>query len=230
MCLMAAAGAFALKPRRRFSLLADKKLSDVTPREIPGWVSTDVGDLTASSTPDSLVSRLYGELVQRVYHNQTSGDEVMVLLAHGDSQTNDLQVHRPEECYPAFGYELGRDRSIALPVSNGVTVPARMLLATAVGGSEGVVYWVRMGENLPNTEQAQRVVRLQTAMQGFVADGLLARFSVSTTDDDAALAIIGGFVQSLLGAVDATNRAAFIGTARAALMARSQQRLSSAVR
>jgi EpsI family protein len=230
MCLLAAGGAFALKPRRRFSLLGDKKLADVTPRSIPGWTSTDVGDLTASSTPDSLVSRLYGELVQRVYHNQASGDEVMMLLAHGDSQTNDLQVHRPEECYPAFGFELGRDRSIALPVSNGVTVPARVLLATAVGGSEGVVYWVRLGDSLPNTEQAQRIVRLRTAMEGFIADGLLARFSVSTSDDGAAVSTIGAFVPALLAAVGAASRAAFIGTARAALMDRSQALASSAVR
>jgi EpsI family protein len=218
---MAAGGAFALRPRRRFSLLGDKKLSDVTPRSLPGWTSTDVGDLTASSNPDSLVNRLYGELVQRVYHNRDSGDEVMMLLAHGDSQTNDLQVHRPEECYPAFGYELGRDRTIALPISNGVTVPARALLATAVGGSEGVVYWVRLADSLPNTEQAQRVERLRTAMEGFVADGLLARFSVSTSDDGAAISTIGGFVPALLAAVDPASRAAFVGTARAALLDRT---------
>jgi EpsI family protein len=221
MCLIAAGGAFALKPRRRYSLLGGKKLADVTPRSLPGWTSTDVGDLTASSTPDSLVNRLYGELIQRVYHNRASGEEVMMLLAYGDSQTNDLQVHRPEECYPAFGYELGRDRSIALSISDGVTVPARVLVATSVGGSEGVVYWVRMGDSLPNTEQAQRVVRLRTAMEGFIADGLLARFSVSTSDDVAALSIIGGFVQTLLAAVDGASRAAFVGTARAALMDRT---------
>jgi len=220
LCLAAAGGAFALKPRRRASLLGGKKLADVTPRSIAGWTSQDVGDLTATSAPDSLVNRLYGELVQRVYQNQSSGDEIMMLLAHGDSQTNDLQVHRPEECYPAFGYELGQDRAIAIPIVAGVTIPARILLATAVGRSESVIYWVRMGESLPNTEQGQRVVRLRTAMEGLVADGLLARFSVASSDENAAQATIGSFVSALLAAVDAGTRPAFIGTARAGLMAR----------
>lgn len=220
VCLGAASAALALKPRRRTSLLGAKRLAEITPKTIRGWTSTDVGDLTASSNPDDLVNRLYGEVVQRIYRNQASGDEVMVLLAHGDSQTNDLQVHRPEECYPAFGYELSRDRSIELPIGNGATIPARQLLATAVGGSESVIYWVRMGEKLPNTERAQRVARLQTAIEGIVADGLLARLSVTTADQSAALAMIGGFVPALLSAVDPGNRAAFVGTARAVQLGR----------
>lgn len=220
MCLAAAGAAFALKPRRRTSLLGARKLADVTPQSIPGWTSVDVADLAASSAPDSLVNRLYGEVVQRVYHHQATGDEVMMLLAHGDSQTNDLQVHRPEECYPAFGYELSEDRSIALPIADGLTIPARMLLATLMGRSERVVYWVRLGESTPNSEQAQRVVRLQTAIEGLVADGLLARFSVASSDEVAALATIGSFVRALLSGVDASSRPAFIGTARAKLIGR----------
>ena len=70
----------------------------------------------APETPDSLAARLYGETVGRIYRQQSTGDQVIMLMAHGDVESNELQLHRPEVCYPAFGFasrRIRRSRSVS---------------------------------------------------------------------------------------------------------------------
>ena len=77
------------------SLLGDDKLADVVPRRFGAWTSHDVSDLVAPKTEDSLSARLYSQTVGRTYLNTETGAEVMALIAHGDTQSNSLQLHRP---------------------------------------------------------------------------------------------------------------------------------------
>ena len=105
-CAIGAGAAYALVPRRHVSLLGAASVASIVPRMIPGWTSRDVTDLVAPKIENSLAARLYGETVGRVYQNPTTGAEIMMLLAHGDTQSDDLQLHRPEVCYPAFGFAI----------------------------------------------------------------------------------------------------------------------------
>jgi EpsI family protein len=224
LCLGAAGAAFALKPRRRISLLGSRKLAEITPQKVLEWSSRDVSDLSAPSTPDSLVQKLYGEVVQRVYHNDSTGDDIMLLLAHGDSQTNDLQVHRPEACYPAFGFEVSGDRRVDVPIGGDTLLPVRQLIAKATGTTENIVYWVRLGDMVPASGQEQRIDRVETAMHGVIADGLLARFSVDSERSAESMSLIERFIPAFLLAVDPGYRAAFIGPTRADAMQRMATR------
>jgi EpsI family protein len=218
-CAAAAGIGYGLMPRRRVSLQGVARLDQFIPRSFGDWTSRDVSDLVAPQTPDSVAARIYGETVGRVYQQTSSGWEVMMLLAHGDTQSNDLQLHRPEVCYPAFGFAISDSQAIALPLPGGVTLPARRLVATAPGRQEDIIYWSRLGEFLPTDGAQQRLDRLTTAMHGFVADGLLARFSVVGADTGAAFAAVGGFIGELVRAVPDHWRTCLIGTARARAMA-----------
>ena len=71
--------------------------------------------LRRPTASDSLAAKLYGETVGRIYTQASTGAEIMMLLAHGDTQSNDLQLHRPEVCYPAFGFAISN--STAIPTS-----------------------------------------------------------------------------------------------------------------
>ncbi len=217
-CIAAGAAAYGLKPRRRVSLQGSAKL-DALPRQFDGWTSRDVSDLVAPKTPDSMAARLYDETVGRVYTHATSGTEIMMLLAHGDSQSNDLQVHRPEVCYPAFGFAISRSQAIDLPLPGGVTVPSRRLVATAPGRQENIIYWARLGEFLPTNGAQQRLDRLETSIHGYVADGLLARFSAIGSDPATSFRQVAGFIADLMRAVPSPERASLIGTVRANAMA-----------
>ena len=211
-CLGAAGAAYQLKPRRHVSLLGSFKMADIVPVQVGAWNSRDVSDLVAPRQEGSLMAQLYGEVVERVYQHAQTGAEIMMLLAYGDSETNDLQLHRPETCYPAFGFQLSANKSARLPLAGGGGLPARRLVADAPGRRECIVYWSRLGEFLPIDNDEQRVDRLRTAFSGYIADGVLARFSILSSDTSAGLATVESFFPALVASVAPAHRSALIGT------------------
>jgi EpsI family protein len=215
-CFLGAGLALALKPRRFVSLMpAGKKLNDILPRGFAGWTSQDVSDLVAPETPDSLAARLYGETVGRIYTNRSAGEQIMMLMAHGDVQSNELQLHRPEVCYPAFGFTLSESAPIEIALAPSVLLPGRRLVANSSERQETVAYWTRLGEYFPTDVQEQRLERLETAMHHYIPDGLLARFSVVGPDAQAAVATMVRFIPLLIAHVPANELAPLVGTERA---------------
>jgi EpsI family protein len=222
-CLFGAGAAYVMTPRRHMSLLGHGKLDGLVPRAFGPWASRNVADLVAPKEENSLAAKLYDETIERVYDRATGapggGDEVMMLMAHGDTQDNELQLHRPEVCYPAFGYEVSNSAPIALRIADGVTLPARRLTATLPDRKEHIIYWSRLGEYLPTDGRQQRFFRLKTAIDGYVADGVLARFSTIGDDAGRAMAVLESFIPAMLQAVPAPGRSALIGTEHARALA-----------
>jgi EpsI family protein len=219
-CVLSSGTALALKPRRKVSLLpAGAKLSDILPRKFGRWNSRDVSDLYAPETSDSLLARLYGQTVARLYIDNQSGAQLLMLMAHGDSQSNELQLHRPEVCYPAFGFSLTASEPVQLKIGKRVTLPARRLLAQSIRETQAVLYWTRLGEYFPVSVTEQRLNRLSTAMHRYIPDGLLARFSMPKSGAGDAFADIYEFVPALLAEIPKGRRNVFVGTARAQLLA-----------
>ena len=221
-CLAGAGTAYALIPRRRLSLLGGVTVASIVPTHLPDWTSRDVSDLVAPKEEDSLAARLYGETVGRVYRQTSTGAEVMMLLAHGDTQSDDLQLHRPEICYPAFGYSIHENQAVEIPLTSGVAIPGRELVAVAPDRRETILYWSRLGEYFPTSRSEQHLDRMRTAMKGIVADGILSRFSVQAVEPKAAIAIMLAFVPSLVKGMAPGRRSALIGTSLS-------QKLASAV-
>ena len=218
-CVLSAGAAVALKPRRKTTLMPPgRKLSNILPHAFDGWASRDVSDLYAPETPDSLLAQLYGETVGRIYRKSDGGPEIMMLMAHGDSQSNELQLHRPEVCYPAFGFAIVESQPVQLLLQRAVTLPGRRLIARSAQQTEAVIYWTRLGEFFPVGVTEQRLARLDTAIHRYIPDGLLARFSVAGPDTASAFEIMRLFIAGLVGRVAAGERAALIGTSRAHLL------------
>jgi EpsI family protein len=211
-CAAAAGTSVALEPRRRVSLLGRKKMADIVPRTFGGWASQDVSDLVKPLEPGSLAARLYGEEVARRYVDAASQAEVAVLLAHGDSQTDQLQLHRPEVCYPAVGYAILSSVVRDVPLPGGVSLPTRRLVASSPDRREHIVYWTRLGEFFPVNASQQRRDQIMTTLGGYIADGLLARFSVAGADAQSAFNVLQAFIPAMVVATPARDRPALIGT------------------
>lgn len=216
--MLAAGSAAALKPRREEPLLKNAKLADVVPAAFLGWTSEEAGDPYAVNGEGTLSAKLYNELVTRRYLNAAGDVQVMALFAYGGRQSDELQLHRPEVCYPAFGYNLVRNEPLSLSLGGGANVPARRLAAAAEGRSESIIYWSRMGEKIPRDGGEQRKARLEIAMQGIIPDGLLCRFSVAGNFPEYDWKAIEGFVSELVVAVEPNMRKVLIGSERAALI------------
>ena len=212
LCTAGLAGAEIMTPRKKVSLLGSAKLTDISPMAFGDWRGRDVSDLIAPQEQNDLQSRLYEQTIERIYTNVRSGAEIMMLLAHGETQSNDLQLHRPEVCYPAFGFTLSSNNAAKIPLVAGAELPVREIVATEAGRQENILYWSRLGEFLPTSGNEQRQVRFANALRGFVADGLLARFSTLGASPIGAFSMLGGFVSEFLLAAPKGSRAAFVGS------------------
>lgn len=207
----AAVSAEALRPRKRLILLRNTTIEATIPERFGGWEAETASDLVGPEQAGRLARSLYSETVARVYQEAATGAGVMVLAAYGDTQSDLLQLHRPESCYPAVGFTLRMARSVDLPLPGGARLPARQVIASTEQRTESIVYWTRMGEVLPQTGSQQRMARLENAIQGYVPDGILVRCS-SVGDPDTAFKIMDRFVAAMLQAVPRDKRPALIGT------------------
>lgn len=210
-CVGALGAAEFLTPRQRLSLLGKRKLEEVLPRDLPGWTSHDVSDLVAPREEGSLASRIYGQTVGRTYKHTETGFETMMLAAYGETQSRDLQLHRPESCYPAVGFTITQSQLNKTPLGGSAALPTRRLVAEAPGRRESIVYWSRLGEYTPLGGMEQRVDVLRTAFSGYLADGLLLRVS-ALGDPAQTFGKIDAFIVALLQATAPQARPALIGT------------------
>lgn len=214
-CTAAAAGAQALRPRRRVSLLGDRRLEEQVPTAFKGWRVQPTSALVVPDDEDSLAARLYSQVIGRLYVHPEAG-AVMLLIAYGDTQNDLLQLHRPEVCYPAFGFALHGNRRVEVDLGRRARLPARALTAAGNDRVEQILYWTRIGEHLPTNGREQRLDKLDDQFAGIVPDGVLVRISSLGSDPETAFAVNARFARALVGAVPPAARPALVGSALAA--------------
>jgi EpsI family protein len=202
-----------LRPREKLKLLRTGTIAEAIPETFGTWEAR-TSELINPEQAGRLARSLYSETIMRTYLDPQSGAEVMILAAYGDTQSDLLQLHRPESCYPAVGFTLRSTKSVDLPLAPQAILPARRVVAAIQDRVENIFYWTRMGERLPRTGPEQREARLGNAMKGYVADGILVRCSV-LGDSGPAFEVLDGFVPQMLRAVQPALRPALIGTALA---------------
>lgn len=214
-CVAALGVAEALRPRRIVTLKERPgKLADMIPRRFGDWQSAEGGDIVVPRTPDSLSDQLYGDVLTRMYSpvNALASANIMLLVAYGRSQTDALQLHRPESCYPAVGFTISGRRLVDIPLTRNAAIPGVELTAENAGRVEDIIYWSRLGEYLPQTAGDQRRDRLKTAMQGIVPDGILVRCSMTRTGPQPRFNELLAFLSGLMTVINPVDRRVMIGT------------------
>jgi EpsI family protein len=211
LALAAAGTAEALRPHRKLILLKGGNIDGLVPRNFGDWTAEGSSGLVSPDQAGKLAKSLYSEIVERIYHNRASGAAVMLLAAYGDTQSDLLQLHRPESCYPAVGYALESSRPAEVPLRGGARIPARQVVATMEDRRENILYWTRIGERLPQSAGQQRRALFQNSVDGYLADGILFRCS-ALGDSGACFALLNQFVPALLNAAPAVVRPALVGT------------------
>lgn len=206
--LLAAAGVgTAFKPRNRIQALGKAKLEDIVPKEFGGWRFETASGLVLPPA-DQLRDKIYSQLVTRVYSHERGGS-VMALIAYSGSQDGTVQVHRPEVCYPASGYTLTTNAPHAVPLGNGVSVPARYIVAESAVRGEHMIYWTRIGGRFPTRWREQREAVMAENFAGNIPDGVLVRFSSAGSDRNASL--LDRFAHDLYSAAGDRLRQVLVG-------------------
>lgn len=213
-CLAAAGAAYVLEPKQRMSLLGAADLERIIPDEFAGWRKDPSHAVLVPEDENSLASRLYNQVVARLYLHPDHG-HAMMLIAYGDTQSDLLQLHRPEACYPAFGFDIVENQSDTIRLGEGVALPSRALIAVGPSRREHITYWVRMGEFMPVNKNEQRIAKLRTQVRGILPDGVLVRISNIGEDLGRAFLANKQFASDMVLALSPVHRAALIGTANA---------------
>ena len=211
--LLATAGAaWALEPRQRVDVLGKRKLESLLPTNIGPWAFQSKSGLVVPPS-DQLSDQLYSQLLTRVYVAPNSAP-IMILVAQSASQTGILQVHRPEVCYPASGYKLSARADVDLPLKGG-DLRTTAFTATADSRIEHMVYWTRVGIDMPTTWAEQRLAVARANMRGELPDAVLVRISALSVDRDEALTLLRRFTTTLVDELPNAARAVLIAGNRA---------------
>jgi len=210
MLLGAAGGAWAWTPRSKMSLLGNRELEALIPSAFGDWRALPASALVVPEEEGSLATRLYNQRVGRIYANPDN-EAAMLLIAYGDTQSDSLQLHRPEVCYPAFGFDVKNMVDVPIPLAGGVALPGRRLVATSNQRTEQILYWTRIGEYLPTSGAEQRWARLKAEMSGTIPDGVLVRISSLGSDAERGFALNRRLAADLLAALTPAARRVLVG-------------------
>lgn len=204
-----------LRPRTPLVLMPqDRKLADVIPERIGPWARSGDGDVVVPRTEGSLATRLYGDQLARIYARPDQpGLPIMLSVAYGVRQSDTLQLHRPESCYPAIGFTVGPSSPGQLE-AGGMTIPVAALTATLRGRVEDIVYWSRVGRSFPRNAAEQRSMRFADAVAGIVPDGALVRASaIRTTADQPVFDTVEDFLRAMVVALGRDGAKALLAVA-----------------
>ena len=204
-----AAFSYSRRPVAGPPLLGKTKLESLMPNRIGRWTYETSSGLVLPPR-DQLSERIYDELVTRVY-TAPDGTGVMLLIAYSGSQDGMLQVHRPEVCYPASGYQLTETREHDIPISPKFTLPTRFIVAEGFSRTEQLIYWTRIGPSFPTGWLGQRGAVIEQNMQGKIPDGVLVRISTIADNNGAAAAVLDSFAKELIVSVPDKARQALVG-------------------
>lgn len=199
LAMAAGAGtAFARRPTEAIDYLGDRKVEALLPKKIGEWEFVATSGLVVP-TEDALSSALYSQLSTRVYTNGRD-PAIMLLVAQSAGQSGILQVHRPEFCYPASGFELSP--IIAKPLAIGSrSITVNELTATLPGRPEQIIYWTRVGNRMPLSWTQQRLAVAGDNLRGYIPDAVLTRISTIDGDREQALPRLAAFAEAMLGAM-----------------------------
>lgn len=209
------------RPDVPFRMIEDAKLDPLFPKQVGDW-SYETSNGLVLPPADQLRDRLYNAVLTRYYASPTQLP-VMLLVAYNGTQDGMLQVHRPEVCYPASGYELLEQRMIPLDVGGGLTVPGHYIGARSANRSEQLIYWTRIGNDFPTRWWAQHWAVAKENLKGRVPDGVLVRISTAAPDDKSATLTLMRFIPALLAELSPTARRVVFGEAGAPSPAESSR-------
>jgi EpsI family protein len=214
--LVAAALALTLAPRKVDVSGGAFDLGALVPGELGGWrevrspfVQVDLTPRRDGEDAERTTDSPYDQTVMRTYA-RADGATIMLALAYGSRQRQEVKIHRPELCYVAQGFAVSRKNFVPLVFKDGNAVTATRLVAHNDRRVEPVTYWIRIGDEIAMSAVQSRLAILREGLRGRIPDGILVRVSSvhppGTGDLDGAYRLHEEFLRELLSVVGPSGR------------------------
>lgn len=203
----------AMVPTKRMAELRGPfKLAELVPRQFGDWkVDPYASGGVVNPQTEAMLKRLYSQLLDRTYVN-SRGQRIMVSVAYGDDQTdNSVQMHYPEVCYPAQGFQVQGNRVETLRLAQGDLKVRRLLTEYSRTRYEPVTYWAVLGNEQSLGGLDRKLAELRHGLRGEIIDGLLFRVSSIDRDSAGAFRLQDAFIGAMLGAMPSAARRQLAG-------------------
>jgi EpsI family protein len=208
-----AVGGYAMVPTKRMSELRGPfRLDALLPTTFADW-HVDANTATGIVNPqtEAMLNRLYSQILDRVYVD-TAGHRIMLSIAYGDDQADDsVQLHYPEVCYPAQGFQLKGNRKEVIQLGQGSVKVRR--LETQFGDTrfEPVTYWTIIGDQQSLGGWDRKIAEIRHGLRGEIVDGLLFRVSSIDRNTEEGFRVQDAFIRDVVAAMSAGARRQLVG-------------------
>ena len=212
LLITAALAAPLLKPTIRLAdTMSAVNLEKMIPDQFGEW-HKEAGELEQIVNPErkNLLVKLYNQTLTRAYLDN-HGNRVMLSIAYGGDQTDEMQIHRPEVCYIAQGFQVIKERVDTLATGYG-DLPIKRLFAVQGNRNEPITYWIRVGDKAVVLKGLQqKMAQMRYGLTGKVPEGMLVRVSSINPDEKDAYRAQDDFIKALLGAMTQEDRTRLAG-------------------
>jgi EpsI family protein len=191
--------------------LAPIDLESQIPQSFGSWqLDTRNGARLVNPQAQSLLDKLYSQVLARTYVDSGTGERVMLSIAYGSDQSDAMQVHLPEVCYPAQGFEvIGRSSNV---IATGLReVPTKRLLTRMGSRIEPLTYWTTIGDTVAIGDSGRKLAQLRYSLQGLVPDGLIFRVSSIDARTEQAWQTQAAFIAALSASLTPSIRSRLLG-------------------
>ena len=199
---------FVATPRQTSSRISEVAFQALLPAKVGGWTARVSSDLILPSA-DALSDKLYENLKTYTYEGPGL-PTIMFLIAYSSVQQNDVQVHRPEVCYPMAGYPILTNQPVEARIGNR-GIPARYLTADRGALREMILYWTRVGQRFPLNWTQQRIEMARANVSGVIPDGALLRFSTISAEGSNDYQLLTDFAHKMAQSLNPKMKEVFFG-------------------
>ena len=216
VCMFAAAGmALALKPTAKMADAGPRiDLETLIPKTFGDWkIDETITPLIANPEQEALINKIYNQTLTRTYVNSRN-ERIMLSIAYGGDQSRALQIHLPEVCYVAQGFDMLDSRDDILDTGHGM-VPVKRLVAKQNARNEPITYWITVGDKAIKSGIEQKMQRFAYGLSGKIPDGMLVRVSTIGPDAASAYQVQDRFIKDMLAVVGGRDRIRLMGAATA---------------
>jgi EpsI family protein len=222
--MMAASGlAWALAPTHHIADDGQKvDLEAMIPTQFGPWHEDQRHTITiVDPQQKETMEKIYSQTLTRTYTDD-AGDYIMLSIAYGTDQSDSKQLHYPDVCYPAQGFQILSTSIDAVKTDFG-NIRVKRLVASLGQRNEPLTYWTTVGNKVVVGSTETKLEQLSYGFHGQIPDGLLFRVSSIDHDTHAAYAMQENFVREMLASVSANGRLKLAGLSGSAASAISNK-------
>ncbi len=198
--------AVVYKPTQKVADLGGKvDLNLMIPDSFSDWTRMqDLGASIINPQREQLLNQIYTQTLSRTYIN-AQGDFIMLSIAYGDEQNDANQVHIPDVCYPAQGFQLISSKKDIVRTSQG-EIRVKRLFTKLGNRSEPLTYWTTVGERVVSGGFETKMTQFKYGLNGLIADGLIFRVSTINSNVEESYALQNRFIDDLLTSLPVADR------------------------